>query len=115
MQAFLHVDVIGLHVADRHYDLLGPNGEIILPQVWETMVEPGWMVTMHMWPLPDPPTTITPPPMRQNTSTPRATTSTNTTPQANGSRPRRKEAPKPAAGMSAWFAGAPTTKSSKKA
>jgi hypothetical protein len=29
-QAFAHVDVIGIHVADGHYDLIGPNGEIIL-------------------------------------------------------------------------------------
>ena len=54
-QAFLHVEIIGPHVAEGHYDLVGPNGEIILPQVWETMVEPDWTITMHMWPLPDPP------------------------------------------------------------
>src|SRR5271167_2208667 len=54
-QAFLHVDVIGPHVAEGHYDLVGPNGEIILPQVWETMIEPDWSITMHMWPMPDPP------------------------------------------------------------
>lgn len=54
-QAFLHVEVIGPHVAEGHYDLVGPNGEIILPQVWETMVEPDWVITMHMWPIPDPP------------------------------------------------------------
>lgn len=54
-QAFLHVDVIGPHVQEGHYDLVGPNGEIILPQVWETMIEPDWAVTMHMWPMPEPP------------------------------------------------------------
>ena len=54
-QAFLHVDIIGPHVAEGHYDLIGPNGEIILPQVWETMIEPDWAVTMHMWPMPEPP------------------------------------------------------------
>src|SRR6266536_4822303 len=54
-QAFLHVEVIGPHVAEGHYDLVGPNGEIILPQVWETMVEPDWTITMHMWPMPEPP------------------------------------------------------------
>ncbi|KAL8962708.1 MAG: hypothetical protein Q9193_000926 [Seirophora villosa] len=54
-QAFLHVEVIGPHVADGHYDLVGPNGEIILPQVWETMIEPDWVITMHMWPMPEPP------------------------------------------------------------
>ncbi len=53
-QAFLHVEVIGPHVAEGHYDLIGPNGEIILPQVWETMIEPDWAITMHMWPIPEP-------------------------------------------------------------
>ncbi|KAI9808289.1 MAG: hypothetical protein M1825_004746 [Sarcosagium campestre] len=54
-QAFLHVDIIGPHVAEGHYDLIGPNGEIILPQVWDTMIEPDWTVVMHMWPIPEPP------------------------------------------------------------
>jgi hypothetical protein len=50
-QAFLHVDVIGPHVQEGHYDLIGPNGEIILPSVWEKVIEPDWNVTMHMWPM----------------------------------------------------------------
>ncbi len=54
-QAFLHVEVIGPHVIEGHYDLIGPNGEIILPQVWETMIEPDWLITMQMWPMPEPP------------------------------------------------------------
>jgi hypothetical protein len=54
-QAFLHVEPIGPLVQEGHYDLVGPNGEIILPQVWETMIEPDWAITMHMWPLPEPP------------------------------------------------------------
>jgi hypothetical protein len=52
-QAFLHVDVIGDHVHQGHYDLTGPDGEIILPQVWDTMIQPDWEVTMHMWPMPE--------------------------------------------------------------
>ncbi|KAI0186701.1 hypothetical protein EV127DRAFT_345794, partial [Xylaria flabelliformis] len=39
-QAFVHVDIIGPHVQAGHYDLIGPNGEIILPQVWEKVIEP---------------------------------------------------------------------------
>ncbi|KAJ5547033.1 hypothetical protein N7494_004618 [Penicillium frequentans] len=67
-QAFLHIEVIGPHVAEGHYDLVGPNGDIILPQVWETVVEPDWTITMHMWPIPekpkepDPPSAADPPP-----------------------------------------------------
>ena len=54
-QAFLHVDVIGPHVQEGHYDLVGPDGEIILPQIWETVIQPDWAITMHMWPMPEPP------------------------------------------------------------
>lgn len=50
-EAFTHVEVIGPHVEQGHYDLLGPQGEIILPHVWETVVEPDWTITMHMWPM----------------------------------------------------------------
>ncbi|KAL2060819.1 hypothetical protein VTL71DRAFT_8871 [Oculimacula yallundae] len=61
-QAFLHVDVLGPHVNDGHYDLIctsgRSSGEYILPQVWEAVVEPGWQVTMHMWPLPGMPQSV---------------------------------------------------------
>lgn len=50
-QAFLHVDVIGDHVHQGHYDLTGPDGEIILPQVWDVVIQPDWEVTMHLWPM----------------------------------------------------------------
>ncbi|KFY78246.1 hypothetical protein V499_02537 [Pseudogymnoascus sp. VKM F-103] len=53
-QAFLDVDVIGPHVIERRYDLIGPSGEIILPQAWEDIVEPDMAITMHMWPMPEP-------------------------------------------------------------
>jgi hypothetical protein len=50
-QAFLHVDVIGPHVQEGHYDLIGPDGEIILPSVWEKVIQPDSSITMHMWPM----------------------------------------------------------------
>ncbi len=53
-QAFLHVDVIRPYVEKGHYDLVGPNEEIILPQVWESIIEPGWEIAMHMWSMPEP-------------------------------------------------------------
>lgn len=40
----------GPHVLEGHYDLIA-DGQIILPQVWETMIEPGWSITMDLWPL----------------------------------------------------------------
>lgn len=53
-EAFLHIDAIGPHVAEGHYDLLGPSNEIILPKTWESVIEPDWAITMHMWPMPEP-------------------------------------------------------------
>jgi hypothetical protein len=61
-QAFLHVDVIGPHVHQGHYDLVGPGGQIILPQVWESIVRPGWDVNMQMWPMPEPAPPVPPQP-----------------------------------------------------
>lgn len=54
-EAFLHVADLGPHVAEGQYDLLGPKDEIIMPSIWESVIEPGWEITMHMWPLPEPP------------------------------------------------------------
>ncbi|KAK5733004.1 hypothetical protein LTR17_010011 [Elasticomyces elasticus] len=53
-QAFMHVDGIGEQVYEGHYDLTGPDGEIIMPQVWDTMIQPDWEISMHMWPMPEP-------------------------------------------------------------
>jgi type IV secretory pathway VirB10-like protein len=61
-QAFLHVEHIDKQVADGHYDLIGPDNEIILPQVWETMVKPDMSISMHMWP----PRPVPPEPPRTN-------------------------------------------------
>ena len=52
-QAFLHVDTIGGHVQEGHYDLVGPDDEVILPQAWETLIKPDMIVSMHMWPIPE--------------------------------------------------------------
>ena len=54
-EAFLRVEDIGKYVADGCYDLLGPDGGIILKQAWASMIQPGWEITMHLWPIPEPP------------------------------------------------------------
>lgn len=56
-QAFIHVDIIGPYVHQGHYDLVSPDREFVLPQVWETIIKPGMAITMHMWPIPEPPPT----------------------------------------------------------
>ncbi|KAF7864369.1 hypothetical protein EAF04_006503 [Stromatinia cepivora] len=60
--AFLHVDIIGPHVNEGHYDIMNPAGEVILPQLWEDHVQPGWEISMSMWPMPGPPKPRYPPP-----------------------------------------------------
>lgn len=82
-QAFLHIEVIGPHVAEGHYDLVGPNGDIILPQVWETVVEPDWTVTMHMWPIPEKPKEPepAPPPAPADVAAPAAAGAANEVPK----------------------------------
>ena len=52
-QAFLNVETISEAVNNGHYDICGPEGSIILPDVWEVTARPGWKVEMKMWP-PDP-------------------------------------------------------------
>ncbi|KAI1394284.1 uncharacterized protein F4822DRAFT_44097 [Hypoxylon trugodes] len=49
--AFLHVDVVGPHVQAGHYDLIGPEGKIILPQVWKYVIQPNIAISMQMWPM----------------------------------------------------------------
>lgn len=50
-QAFIHVEIIGPHVQEGHYDLISPQGVIVLPATWEHFVRPGWVVEMKMWPM----------------------------------------------------------------
>jgi hypothetical protein len=111
-QAFLHVDVIGPHVHQGHYDLVGPDGEIILPQIWETMIQPDWTITMHMWPMPEPPPpepAVPPPPpphpmeMKRPKGTKKKTPSLPPGDEPIIIMPSRKKA-KPA-GFLSWVAG----------
>ncbi|KAM0801228.1 hypothetical protein BDR22DRAFT_820756 [Usnea florida] len=57
-EAFLHVADLGPRVAAGEYDLIGPKDEIIKPSIWESVIEPGWEITMHMWPMLEPLPTI---------------------------------------------------------
>jgi hypothetical protein len=56
-QAFLDMEVLGPEVMEGHYDLIRPDGLIIRPEAWEATIRPGWIITMHMWPLSDKPNT----------------------------------------------------------
>ena len=34
-----------------NYDIVSPTGEIILPEIWEAVVRPGWVVELRLWEL----------------------------------------------------------------
>ena len=53
-EAFVHVDIIGPHIAEGHYDLIDSNGKIILPSAWEKNIKPDSTISMHLWPMPEP-------------------------------------------------------------
>lgn len=37
------------------YDLIGPDKEIIMPNHWESTIEPDMHIIMMLWPIPEPP------------------------------------------------------------
>jgi hypothetical protein len=52
-QSFAHVDNLYDHVADGCYDLIGPNSEVIMPEYYEDVIQPGMTIKMLLWPLPE--------------------------------------------------------------
>lgn len=53
-QAFAHVPDLAEHVMNGRYDLIGPDREIIMPNYWESIIQPDMQITMMMWPVPEP-------------------------------------------------------------
>lgn len=49
-QACHHIDLLGPHVHQGHYDLFTSEDEIILPSVWDIVIKPGMNIQMRMWP-----------------------------------------------------------------
>ena len=48
-EAFIPVHTIRPDVLGGRYNLVGPTGEIIPPHDWDSVIQPGWTVTMHVW------------------------------------------------------------------
>ena len=40
---------VGVKVYRKEYDVLSPTGEIILPETWDLLLKPGWVVEMRLW------------------------------------------------------------------
>jgi hypothetical protein len=50
---FDQIVTVGSHVKDGHYGLEDSEGNPILPQDWQSRVNPGSTVSMYMWPSPE--------------------------------------------------------------
>ncbi|KAJ4009496.1 hypothetical protein NW752_009086 [Fusarium irregulare] len=44
-------EVLGSHILNGEYDVIGPTGSIIMPNCWRFVVEPGWDVTLIIPPI----------------------------------------------------------------
>lgn len=53
-QVFIISKTIGPQIAQSRFYILGPDGDIILPQFWDMLVEPDWNVTLDIWPISEP-------------------------------------------------------------
>jgi len=53
-QAFLHIEGLGERVSKGEYDLINSDGAVVLPQLWESFVEPDMAITIRMWPKDEP-------------------------------------------------------------
>jgi hypothetical protein len=69
-QAFLHIDSMSTGVLEGQFDLLNSDGEIIMPTYWDSVIQPGWHITMQMWPLVNPAHSPVPLPIPQPVTTP---------------------------------------------
>lgn len=39
-------------IAFQRYDLIAPQGQVVLPQHWEDLIKPNWNILMKLWPFP---------------------------------------------------------------
>jgi hypothetical protein len=108
-QAFIHVEFFGPLVQEGRYDLLGPDGEIILPQVWEAWVQPGWSITMQMWPVSEDEVLSRPSPSPRSAATQPPPLIVTAVP----GKPRRRKV-EPNKGILGWMTAAPKKGRSKK-
>ncbi|KAK3899676.1 hypothetical protein C8A05DRAFT_36702, partial [Staphylotrichum tortipilum] len=48
-QSFTRADSVPREVREGRFDLVDPDGSVIIPSVWDLSVRPGWSVTMRLW------------------------------------------------------------------
>ena len=50
-RSFAHIESMNTDIFRGNYDVLGPTGEIILPEIWDAVIKPGWIVEVRLWDL----------------------------------------------------------------
>ena len=48
-RSFSHIETLNTQIFRGSYDILSPTGEIILPEIWDTVIKPGWVVELRFW------------------------------------------------------------------
>lgn len=48
-RSFSHVESMDSKIFRGRYDILSPAGEIVLPEIWDSVVKPGWVVELRFW------------------------------------------------------------------
>lgn len=48
-RSFSHVESMNSKIFRGSYDILSPSGEIILPEIWDSVIRPGWVVELRFW------------------------------------------------------------------
>ena len=48
-RSFSHVESVDSRIFRGRYDILSPEGEIILPEIWDSVIRPGWVVELRFW------------------------------------------------------------------
>ena len=48
-RSFSHVESMNSKIFRGSYDILSPSGEIILPEIWDSVIRPGWVVELRLW------------------------------------------------------------------
>ena len=48
-RSFSHVESMDSKIFRGRYDILSPTGEIVLPEIWDSVVKPGWVVELRFW------------------------------------------------------------------
>ena len=48
-RSFSYDESINSKIFRGSYDILSPTGEIVLPEIWDTVIKPGWTVELRIW------------------------------------------------------------------